>query len=141
MKRFFDKINKTSTCWIWTGAKNNAGYGNFRYNGKYLNSHRVSYLLFKGHIPPKMFVCHTCDNPSCVNPKHLFIGTPQDNDDDKVAKGRQIKGSKHKYSKLKESDIPKIRKDKRSHQSIANTYNVSRRLIGMIKEGTIWKHV
>lgn len=93
MKRFFDKINKTDNCWIWTaGLRGKSGYGTFKLKGKVIDAHRLSYKLHKGEIPDGMFVCHTCDNRKCVNPEHLFLGTAKDNHQDAVNKGKVIFG-------------------------------------------------
>ena len=93
MKRFFDKVNKTEGCWIWTAAlRGKAGYGAYKLNGKTIDAHRVSYELHNGLIPKGMYVCHTCDNRKCVNPNHLFLGTAKDNYQDAVNKARIVKG-------------------------------------------------
>ena len=81
-------------CHIWTGAKNLLGYGSIKNNKKMVRANRASYVIYKGEIPHGMVVCHRCDNPPCVNPLHLFIGTDSDNQKDAVAKGRQAKAAK-----------------------------------------------
>lgn len=85
--KFWEKVNKTSGCWIWIGATR-SGYGAFKQNGKIYAAHRASYEFFFGVISGGKFVCHHCDNPSCINPAHLFLGTSSDNMIDCSKKGR-----------------------------------------------------
>src|SRR4030095_5139968 len=88
--RFYSKVNlpNENGCMIWTASKLPNGYGQFTYKKKQIKAHRFSYVLHIGQIPKSMYVCHTCDNPSCVAPDHLFLGTAKDNAQDKMKKGR-----------------------------------------------------
>ena len=93
MERFWNKVMKiveTDECWEWIAFKNKDGYGLFGYNGKNQKAHRVSWQLHNGPIPDGLCVLHKCDNPSCVNPNHLFLGTNADNIKDRVNKNRTV---------------------------------------------------
>ncbi len=101
INRFEKKFikNTSNNCWIWTAATNQFGHGMFSlYKGKTTGAHRISYELYKGSIPEGMFVCHSCDNPKCVNPEHLWIGTHQDNMADMAKKGRAKGNPGHRPS-------------------------------------------
>ncbi len=95
---FFQKVDKIAgpaECWPWKGAKDRKGYGVTSINGKFFLAHRASYFFSRGSVDAKLKVCHTCDNPPCCNPSHLFQGTSKDNSDDMVSKGRQSRGDSH----------------------------------------------
>ncbi len=134
--------------WMWTATLNRPdGYGQIGVKGKIKGAHRVSYELHIGKIPNGLCVLHKCDIKCCVNPDHFFVGTHQDNSDDRVKKGRQakLKGSKNGRAKLIESDIPEIKKDLEqgilTQREIAVKFDVSKAQISRIKLGTNWKHV
>lgn len=151
IERFWKKvkISTDSDCWDWTASKNKKGYGTFgtgkKDNGKprIENSHRVAYKIAKGKIPDGRLVCHHCDNPSCCNPSHLFLGTHQDNVDDMVQKGRQVKGKKNGRAKLKWPDVQKIREThllgETSLSQLARENNVSHTTIINIVNQVTWK--
>lgn len=112
-KRFFKRVEKTETCWLWKTHLNTGGYGRF-YNDekRFVMAHRFSWEHFNGEIPEGLFILHKCDVRHCVNPDHLFIGTQQDNMDDMVKKKRQgdVKREKNSQAKLKEKDVHEIRR-------------------------------
>lgn len=90
--RYADKSGGVDACWPWLAHKLKRGYGHLGYEGKMLKAHRVSWELENGPIPSRMLVCHRCDNPSCVNPAHLFLGTSMDNNHDMISKDRHWRG-------------------------------------------------
>ena len=112
LQRFWDNVAVTDedSCWEWQGSKTTANYGVVYYQGKLQYTHRLSLELDGRPVPPRHHACHTCDNPSCVNPKHLFVGTPMDNAQDKVAKNRHTYGEIHPNAKLTNEDVIKLRK-------------------------------
>lgn len=147
-ERFEEKysVDEKSGCWVWLAGTDKDGYGRIReagYGSKTLRAHRVSYDTYIGPVPDDMFVCHKCDNPFCVNPGHLFLGSAADNAKDRNEKGRAAGaiGSKHGISKLCESQITEIRKAPGTQKQIADKYGVSQTLISHIKRRVIWRHV
>ena len=91
-EKFFSNVEKTNSCWLWQGKTNKAGYG-YIYHKKALVASRVSFEIFnKRELKKGMYACHSCDNTSCVNPSHIFEGTPLDNVKDMDKKGRRKKG-------------------------------------------------
>lgn len=146
VSRFWKFVEKTSTCWNWVGSKCFYGYGQLSIQGKPKRANRISYEMHKGEIPIHMFVCHSCDNPSCVNPDHLWLGNQKDNMKDMKKKNRQniCKGSGKPQSKLKENDITQIRikyKNPLSSSELAKFYGVSKQNILDIINRKAWKHV
>lgn len=96
---FWGFVDKSSECWVWNGSKNRFGYGKITINKCGFMAHRLSYLLFCGDIPSHMCVLHHCDNPSCVRPDHLWLGTRTDNNLDRDRKGRHHKGPRGPYKR------------------------------------------
>ena len=152
-ERFWAKVDKTGECWEWTASLSTDGYGQLAINGRMFSAHRLSYMmnhpltidLLEGHR--EIFVCHRCDNPKCVNPAHLFLGSGADNAKDREAKGRgnQQKGEKHGNSKLTETQVREIRIKYATgginQRQLALEYGISRQNIGDIINRKYWKHI
>ena len=128
-------------CWNWTKAKSHNGYGRVTVKGKTRRAHRVALSMSKGKIPDGKMVCHSCDNPSGINPSHLFLGTALDNVRDKISKGRMKTGEDHGKSKLSESQVLEILKDSRYQYLIAKDYGLAQSTVQRIKSGRHWKSI
>jgi len=141
-RRFHVKYAKQPNdgCWLWTGSKHTTGYGGIRFRGRMWGAHRVSWTLYRGEIPEGLSVCHTCDNPLCVNPDHLFLGNQKDNMLDARNKGRlqNMKGTANHNSKLTEDDVRAIRADPRPQKTIATEYKVSASQVSRIVTRRNW---
>lgn len=157
VERVLDKVVAIpfAGCWVFMGATNSFGYGIVGSGGRGKpndRAHRITYKHFKGEIPKGMFVCHTCDVPSCCNPDHLFLGTNQDNVNDMVRKKRNSKpprnphvvGSIHPLAKLNESQVVEIRRlyaSGKTQQSLAEIYGVVRQTISKVINNKRFAHV
>ena len=142
-QRFWSKVDKSGDCWIWK-ASTNGGYGQFRSNGKIVRAHRYAYEEKFGPISDGLFVCHSCDNPLCVNPNHLFLGTDHDNKSDMYEKKRNVFGDSHPNKKLNKEIVLAIR----SYASvgmpqrlIAKKFNTQRSQVSLIVNRKRWASV
>lgn len=167
-ERFWSKVEKGRGCWLWKADVSTSGYGRFWITGpnaRQVQAHRFAYEDVVGPIPEGMWVLHTCDNPPCVRPDHLFLGTQQDNTDDMVAKGRQAQGDRHgsrlhperlargprwgggrlfgernPSAKLTQAQVDAIRQSNASSRDLAAQYGVGKRAIEKIRSGKRWPH-
>ena len=143
VERFWAKVVKSGACWEWTASKALKGYGQFvPIEGDRWLSHRFSWLISCGAFRPSLCVCHHCDNPGCVNPSHLFLGTRADNNRDMRMKGRAVvpglSGESHGSAKLSLGDVRNIRLDSRPSLDIAREYGVHYNTIRNIIRGDRW---
>ena len=142
--RFWGKVRKSETCWLWRGTRSANGYGWFKSNGRMVKAHRFSWTLANGPIPDDMFVCHRCDTPLCVRPEHLFIGTPADNIRDASIKGRLLRGVAHRRATLTPEIVAAIRAQRAegaSYSAIAATLGVGRSAVCHVVNGRVWRHL
>ena len=155
MDRFWNKVNKTKKCWVWTASRNRDGYGKFGINRGWIQAHRMSWIMHNGEIPKGMYilhgpipaglcVCHHCDNPPCVRPSHLFVGTLRDNSDDKISKNRGnfLYGENHPRAKLSRRQVDIIRSDYSDLHipqiHIAKKYGIGKSQISKILNQRSW---
>lgn len=138
---FWEYVDKSGNCWVWTGTLAAGGYGRFLGD----SAHRLSYEQTYGAIPDGYFVCHRCDNPPCVRPEHLFLGTHQDNMDDMDAKDRRAIGERHGCARLAPEQVQAIRSRYAaggvSYGSLAKEYDISKATVSHIVTGRKWKHL
>lgn len=159
--RFWEKVDKSgptmphmeTNCWLWVGSIGLDGYGTFYYSSRYKKAHAVSYILNIGPIPRYKHICHACDNRACVRPDHLWLGTPKENTQDMIAKGRARGGAKvplkgmekESQAKLTDDDVRQIRRiyDKKTFNqyALAQQFGVSQSLINGILKGKRWAHL
>lgn len=161
VERFEERRDKSRDCWEWTGGKTVAGYGLFCTEGnRHVLAHRFAYELAYGAIPDGLLVCHSCDNPPCCNPDHLWLGNDAVNAADMVAKGRSTRGDRHglrqhpekaahgerhTHAKLREVDVIAIRTRYAAGgvtmQALANEYGINCSAISNVITRRNWKHV
>jgi hypothetical protein len=146
-ERFWSKVDKKgkNECWEWLTGKNWGGYGIFSIDRRKHAAHRVSWQINIGPIPKGKFVCHKCDNPGCVNPNHLFVGTHRENMQDMIRKGRAFRGYRINYHKLSSEQVEEIRLEYAQGScrqvDLAHKHNISKTQIGRIVRGEDWPHI
>ena len=139
IERFFMNVQKTDSCWNWEGPTIR-GYG-IMFFKKNIRAPRFSFLIHNGNLDSKLLVCHTCDNPICVNPDHLYQGTSADNRRDAVERKRAACCEKHHKSKLKESEVLEILSSNETGRKLAIKFGVHTETIYRIRKRTSWKNV
>ena len=141
-ERFAQKFNVRSLteCWPWTANQNNKGYGQLRRGNTLVLAHRQMWEFERGPIPDMLCVLHTCDNPLCVNPSHLFLGTRADNNRDARAKGRTPAGEKQWMAKLTADQVRQIRAADGTCKTLGKQFGVSPSQISRIKRKERWSH-
>lgn len=143
---FWDCVDKKAPgeCWPWLANKFPNGYGLLRLGNKRALAHRVAWEICNGPIPNEMFVCHTCDLPSCVNPLHLFLGTHFENMRDMISKGRGARGESHGHAKLTAEQVREIRSAHAKgvlQKDLADEFRMSKMMVSLIVRRKNWAHL
>jgi DNA-binding XRE family transcriptional regulator len=145
LDRFWAKVVDGGGCWEWAGCRVPDGYGHIKSGKTALKAHRLSWeLANKKEVPEGLYVCHSCDNPSCVNPAHLWLGSAKDNSRDAMAKGRSVvfqSGTRNPAAKLTKaavSEIRALRAQGRTGRELAARYGVSKQAIYAVERGENW---
>ncbi len=140
--RFWEKVEvaEPDECWLWLGTLNNKGYGQFYFEAKLWFAHRFVYQLHFGNIPEGLLICHNCDNPQCVNPNHLFLGTYKDNMADCVGKGRHSFGNSSGRPSILTMEQKEIIKElyttkNYTQEEIAKSYGIQQMTVSRIIRG------
>jgi HNH endonuclease len=146
-EKFMARVRQdpASGCWLWTAHITGDGYGCAYFAGQRRGAHRLAWQLFRGKIPVRKIVCHRCDVRACVNPAHLFLGTPAENAADMKRKGRSTSGEKSPNCKLNAATVLKIKallaEDRWYMTEIARQFGISHQTVSDIKKGKRWQHV
>lgn len=144
-QRFWSKVKKTDGCWLWESVITKRGYGLFNSQGKKIGAHRYAWMIVNGPIPEGLVVCHRCDNPPCVNPAHLFVGTQRENNLDCLAKGRRRYVYHPSYRKLSPEKVAAIRATYNPKhvtlRELAEQYEVSIPMIHYVVKGISHKNL
>ena len=144
-QRFLAKVQQPSACWEWTAVKNRDGYGRLRVNGTMVLAHRLAYAHFIGEIPAGMVILHRCNNPGCVNPDHLRVGTQGENIAHCIASGRRAKGERNGAAKLTTQEVIRIRTDYASGKiyqwELAEQAGVNQSMVSRIVRREKWTNV
>jgi hypothetical protein len=145
-ERFWKHVLFGDTCWEWVGCLYEGGYGMIRVDNRNRRAHRIAWLLTYGEIPAGQLVCHKCDNPPCVRPSHLFLGTDADNMRDKRLKGRARwhRGHANGMAKLTDALVSDIRNGSvsgLSYRALARVYGLHYTTVGEIVRRKIWAHL
>lgn len=142
MERFEKYVNKTDTCWVWTGGKDIKGYGIFYYNRKTCFAHRIALILYKNiELTKGLQVAHSCNTKSCVNPDHLREATTIENARDKIAHGTALIGERCHFSKLNNEKVREIRRSIKSCRELAEDYKVSKQTIRSVLKNKSWNSI
>lgn len=143
--RLYAQVFKTESCWIWLGALDRNKYGRLRARGRDHYAHRLAWEFEHGPITTDFYLCHKCDNPLCIRPSHLFLGTQKQNIQDAKTKDRLAKGERHGRVKLTEHQVLEARQKYKSggitHQALAHEYGVSRQTMTSAITGKNWSYL
>lgn len=144
-QRFWSKVVKSETCWIWAANRTSDGYGSFSLRGRQVGAHRVAFVFASGaEIPKGLCVCHRCDNPACVNPEHLFLGSHAENMRDASRKNRMHPGERNPISKLNSEIVREMRRrwvGGETARSLAAEFGVHHSVVQSAVSGKSWAHV